>query len=54
MSIKLNGETYYRTQEFCRMVEISRSTLLRWFEDGILNDKTHRDRRGWDFFPRMT
>jgi excisionase family DNA binding protein len=50
MPVIFNGETYYRTSEVCRMVGISRSTLLRWLKDGILDDVPHRDRRGWRLF----
>jgi predicted site-specific integrase-resolvase len=41
---------YYRTAEVCRIVGISRSTLLRWFRSGLLKDVTHMDRRGWRLF----
>lgn len=50
MPVTLRGETYYRTKELCRKAGISRSTLLRWLENGILNDTSHRDRRGWRLF----
>ena len=46
----LDGETYYRTSEACRMAGISRSTLLRWVNDGIVSDALYRDRRGWRLF----
>ena len=46
----LDGETYYRTSEACRMAGISRSTLLRWVNDGIVGDALYRDRRGWRLF----
>jgi len=50
MSVTMRGQTYYRTVEVCAMVGISRSTLLRWFRRGILEDVSHRDRRGWRLF----
>ena len=50
MSIIIKGETYYRTSEACRMVGIGRSTLLRWVRKGVLNDASHRDKRGWRLF----
>jgi DNA-binding transcriptional MerR regulator len=50
MPVKLNGETFYRTQELCRKAGISRSTLLRWLEAGVLCDASNRDRRGWRLF----
>jgi len=50
MPAVLDGETYYRTSEACRMAGISRSTLLRWVHDGIVSDAVYRDRRGWRLF----
>jgi predicted site-specific integrase-resolvase len=32
------------------MAGVSRSTLLRWIRDGVLEDVSHRDRRGWRLF----
>jgi len=52
MPITIGHETYYRTREVCQMVGISRSTLLRWLSDGILEDASHRDRRGWRLFTK--
>ena len=50
MPIELNGQTYYRTAEVCRIVGISKNTLLRWVRDGSFVDVEHRDRRGWRLF----
>ena len=50
MSVIISSQTYYRTAEFCEMVGISRSTLLRWLRSGILEDASQRDRRGWRLF----
>jgi excisionase family DNA binding protein len=50
MPVKLESGTYYRTKELCRKAGVSRSTLLRWLENGILRDATSRDRRGWRLF----
>jgi len=52
MSLKLNGEHYYRTSEVCRLAGISRVTLLRWISDGIIKDASRRDRRGWRLFTK--
>jgi len=49
MPVKIGGEVYYRTMEVCHEAHISRSTLLRWLEKGLLT-KTLRDRRGWRLF----
>jgi excisionase family DNA binding protein len=50
MPIKFEGKTYYRTSEAARLAGISRSTLLRWFDDGIIKNQSLRDRRGWRLF----
>ncbi len=50
MSVTVNGQTYYRTTEVCRLVGISRSTLFRWLKEGIFDEAKHRDRRGWRLF----
>jgi excisionase family DNA binding protein len=52
MPTKIKGETYYRTSEAAQIAGISRSTLLRWVDDGIIKGTTHRDRRGWRLFTR--
>ena len=50
MPVRINGQIYYRTLEVCRKAGISRSTLLRRFEDGALADTMHRDKNGWRLF----
>jgi predicted site-specific integrase-resolvase len=50
MPIKVDGKTYYQTSEAARMAGISRSTLLRWLDQGIINESNLRDRRGWRIF----
>jgi excisionase family DNA binding protein len=50
MPVALNGQTFYRTSEVCRMVGIGKTTLLRWLRDGIIEEVEHRDRRGWRLF----
>jgi excisionase family DNA binding protein len=52
MPTKIKGETYYRTSEAAQIAGISRSTLLRWVDDGIIRGALHRDRRGWRLFTR--
>lgn len=49
MPIEINGQTYYRTSEACTMTRVSRATLFRWLNEGILRG-IHRDRRGWRLF----
>lgn len=50
MPIKVNGKTYYRTGEAARIACVSRSTLMRWLENGTIKETPHRDRRGWRLF----
>ena len=50
MPTKINGETYYRTDEVCRIVGISRNTFFRWVREGLFADVEYRDRRGWRLF----
>jgi len=50
MPIRLNGETYYRTAEACRIASISKNTLLRWIRERTFPEVSHRDRRNWRLF----
>jgi DNA-binding transcriptional MerR regulator len=50
MPVVINGETYYRTAEVCRMIGVSRNTLFRWLKEGIFSDVEYRDWRGWRLF----
>ncbi|HAV10825.1 MAG TPA: DNA-binding protein [Dehalococcoidia bacterium] len=50
MPIEINGQTYYRTAEVCRMVGLSRTTFFRWLKEGTFKESGCRDRRGWRLF----
>lgn len=50
MTISLDGKTYYRTAEACKLAGISRNTYFRWLREGLLVDVGIRDRRGWRLF----
>ena len=50
MSVTVNGQTFYRTTEVCRLVGISRTTLFRWLKEGTFDEAQYRDRRGWRLF----
>ena len=50
MPITINGQVYYRTAEVYRMIGISRNTLYRWLQLGVLGKCELRDRRGWRLF----
>jgi len=47
MPIELEGKSYYRTIEACRIIGISRNTLFRWMKKGMIGQKEYRDWRGW-------
>lgn len=53
MPVQINGQTYYRTSEACRMAGISKNTYLRWTREGQLRDIEQRDRRGWRLFTEV-
>jgi hypothetical protein len=50
MPITINGQTYYRTAEVCRIAHISKNTFFRWVREGLFADVENRDRRGWRLF----
>ena len=50
MPVTMNGQTYYRTAEVYRMIGISRNTLYRWLQHGVVNECERRDWRGWRLF----
>ncbi|MFO8143890.1 MAG: MerR family transcriptional regulator [Dehalococcoidales bacterium] len=50
MPVVLDSQTYYRTSEVYRLLGISRSTLFRWFKEGVASEPRYRDRRGWRLF----
>ena len=50
MPLVLDEQTYYRTSEVYRLAGISRSTLFRWFKEGIASEPRYLDRRGWRLF----
>ena len=50
MPILLNHNKFYQTSEAAEIAGVSRSTLLRWIKGGVLEDASHRDRRGWRLF----
>lgn len=50
MPISVDGKTYYTTSEACKRAGIGKSTFLRWVSEGVIEDVSHRDRRGWRLF----
>ena len=50
MPLIINGKSYYRTAEACRLAGISKNTFLRWTRERRFPDVRHRDRRGWRLF----
>jgi excisionase family DNA binding protein len=53
MPITINNITYYRTSELCKLVGISKNTLLRWINSKKFADAKHRDRNGWRLFTEV-
>ncbi len=49
MPLEMNDVTYYRMTEACNEVGISRSTLIRWLNTGVVEDVL-KDRNGWRLF----
>jgi len=52
MPVNIGGRTYYRTAEVYGMLGVSRNTLYRWLNKGILGVTELRDSRGWRLFTR--
>ena len=50
MPLAINGKTYYRTAEACRLIGISKNTLFRWVKEGKFGNTEYRDWRGWRLF----
>ncbi len=50
MPKEIAGKTYYQLTEACNMAGISRSTLLRWIDNGIIKDAARKDRNSWRLF----
>jgi hypothetical protein len=50
MTAKINGQIYYRTNEACRMIGVSRNTLYRLVRESVFNEVERRDHRGWRLF----
>jgi predicted site-specific integrase-resolvase len=46
----IGERAYYRTLEACQIAGVSRSTFFRWLKTGVIDDVTHKDRRGWRLF----
>jgi DNA-binding transcriptional MerR regulator len=52
MPVIIDGRTYYRTAETFRLIGVSRNTLYRWLQKGVLTGFERRDSRGWRLFTR--
>ena len=50
MPITINGQTYYKTLEACKLAGISKATFFRWLREGVIEDMAIKDRRGWRLF----
>jgi excisionase family DNA binding protein len=49
MPKEINNQLFYSATETCERTGISRATLQRWLQKGVLN-KIRRDRRGFRLF----
>ena len=49
MPKEMNGKFFYSATETCERTGISRATLQRWLQKGLLS-KIRRDRRGFRLF----
>jgi excisionase family DNA binding protein len=50
MPIRVDGNEFYRTNEVCEIVGISKSTLFRWIQNRTIDEVKLTDRRGWRLF----
>ena len=50
MPLKLDGQTFYNTQEASRLAGAHRDTFRRWVRQRKFTDVEHRDRNGWRLF----
>jgi DNA-binding transcriptional MerR regulator len=50
MPLKLDGRTFYGTQEACKLAGTNRYTFLRWVKQNKFTDAEYRDRNGWRLF----
>lgn len=50
MPVERKGKRYFRTRETCREAGISRATLFRWMNEGLIADAGLRDPNGWRLF----
>jgi hypothetical protein len=51
MPILIEGKTYYRTAESCRILGVARNTFFRWLEEDDFGNSEYRDWRGWRLIP---
>lgn len=49
MGVKVVGDRTYTTEEAAGELGISKSTILRWFKQGRI-EEVRRDRNGWRVF----
>ena len=50
MPVTVNNQTFYRTNEACKITGISKATLFRWIKNKRFTDAEYRDKRGWRLF----
>ena len=50
MPLIIDGQSYYRTAEVCRIARVSKNTLFRWLKVGLINEPELGDWRGWRLY----
>lgn len=50
MPVEISGKTYFRSAEVSNMTGVSKSTIHRWLNDGVIPQARFRDRNGWILF----
>jgi excisionase family DNA binding protein len=50
MTLEIDGQTFYSTQEACKLAGTNRFTFLRWVRQNKIADVKFRDRNGWRLF----
>ncbi len=53
MPMEIDGQTFYKSAEACKMSGISNSTLYRWIRECVVPEVKHKDRNGWRLFTQQ-
>jgi predicted site-specific integrase-resolvase len=50
MPFMIDGHSFFKTSEACRLAGTNRATFLRWVRESKFADVGYRDRNGWRLF----